>query len=111
VLVRSAGALEDATNRAAWLYHQRNQSTHVTDGVTVTSLSARVRQKIRAATDRQYQCFSNSFLWRNPRLWNFIYVYKRWLLAHGDYSNISNWRTNFLAIFRGIPIIICGLSK
>jgi hypothetical protein len=30
---------------------------------------------------------------------------KRWLLAHGDYSNISNCRTKILVIFRGLFII------
>ena len=52
---------------------------------------------------------------RNPCLWKrkkkkekFI---KRRLLAHWDYSNISNCRTKILEIFRGIFIIFCGVSK
>ena len=36
---------------------------------------------------------------------------KRGFLADGDYSNISNCRTKILAIFRGIFIIFCGISK
>ena len=41
---------------------------------------------------------------RNPCLW-------KELLAHGGYSNISNCRTRIIAIFRGIFIIFCGISK
>ena len=35
-------------------YHQRNQSTHVSDGVTVMSLSASLQHKTRVAMD--YVC-------------------------------------------------------
>jgi hypothetical protein len=36
---------------AAWLYNLRNQSIYVSDGVTVTSLSASLLQRVRVATD------------------------------------------------------------
>ena len=55
MLVRKANAVEEETTYAAWLYHQRNQSTHMTDGMTVTSLSASLLQKISAAMDCLYQ--------------------------------------------------------
>jgi len=51
ILVRKANACEEETKRAAWLYHQNNQCIHVTDGITVTSLSASHLQKLRVATD------------------------------------------------------------
>jgi len=40
---------------SATLYHQCNQSTHITDGMTVTSLSATLQQKTGAARDRLCQ--------------------------------------------------------
>jgi hypothetical protein len=39
-LVSKAYVIEEETRRAMWLYPKRNQSICVTDGVTVTSLSA-----------------------------------------------------------------------
>jgi hypothetical protein len=47
--------VEEETTAATWLQHQRNQFLHVTDGVTVTSLSASLLQQISAATNRLYQ--------------------------------------------------------
>ena len=38
-------------------------------------------------------------------------IIKRRLLAHGDYSSISNCRANIFAIFRNIFIMFCGISK
>jgi hypothetical protein len=46
------------------LYHQRNHSLIVTDGVTVTSLFAGLLQKISAATNRLCQIALNRTLWR-----------------------------------------------
>ena len=59
MLVRQENAVEEETTLAAWLQHQRNQSVHVTDGVTVTSLSAGLLQQISAATDRLYYSVLN----------------------------------------------------
>jgi len=39
ILASKVNAVEWGTTSAAWLYHQLNQSIHLTDGVTVTSLS------------------------------------------------------------------------
>jgi len=39
-LVRKANSIEKETRWAAWLYHYRNQTTHVTDGGAVMSLLA-----------------------------------------------------------------------
>jgi hypothetical protein len=42
-----AEAADGETTSAVWLYHQCNQSTHITDGVTdVTSASLQVKLKI-----------------------------------------------------------------
>jgi hypothetical protein len=60
-LVRKANAVKEETKWAAWLYHQCNQSIHVTDGVTVMSLPPCLLQKISATTD----CLSQITLnWR-----------------------------------------------
>ena len=40
ILVKKATAVKGGTTSATWLYHQHNQSIHMTDGVTVMSLSA-----------------------------------------------------------------------
>jgi hypothetical protein len=48
ILLRKANAVKGGTTSAA--YHQRNQSTHATDVVTVTSISAGL-QHTRAAND------------------------------------------------------------
>ena len=47
---------------------------------------------------------------RNPCLWK-RKCRKRQLLAHGDYSNVSDCRTEFLAIFRGIFIIFFAVFE
>ena len=52
ILVTKANAVEGGTTSAELLYHQRNQATHVTDGVTVASLSASLQQERSAASDR-----------------------------------------------------------
>ena len=46
ILVRKVNGVEEETKWSVWLYHQRNQSIHVTEGVTVTSLPASLLQKI-----------------------------------------------------------------
>jgi len=53
--------LQKAT-RATQLYHQCNQSTHGTDGVTVTTLSASLIQKINVATNHLCQTALNGKL-------------------------------------------------
>jgi hypothetical protein len=50
MLVGKANAVEEKTKWATRFYHLHNQYIHVT-GVTVTSLSASLWQKISAATD------------------------------------------------------------
>jgi len=54
-LVTKADAIEKGTTSAACLYHQCNQSTHVTDGITVTLLSASLQYK----TSSQGSCMPN----------------------------------------------------
>ena len=63
-VVRKACTVEEETTRNAWLYHQRNQYIHATDGVPVASLSASLLQKTSAATYRLYQIESNRKLAR-----------------------------------------------
>jgi hypothetical protein len=64
MLVRDANAVEEGTMWATWLYHHHHQSTNVADGVTVMSLSASIRQKLSAATDRLCQIVLNQKLLR-----------------------------------------------
>ena len=49
----NASAVEEETKWPTWLYHQCNQSIHVTDGMTVMSLSASLLQKIGVAKSRE----------------------------------------------------------
>jgi len=50
MLVRKADGVEEETKWAMWLYHC-HWSLHVTDRMTVTSLSASIPEKVRVATD------------------------------------------------------------
>jgi hypothetical protein len=68
-LVRKASAVGAETKWSAWLYHQYNQSILVTDGMTVTSLSASLLQKISVATDRLYQIVLNRKLSHKVEKW------------------------------------------
>jgi hypothetical protein len=61
-LVTKANVVEGGTTSAAWLYHQCNQSIHITDGMTVTSLSASLWTRW-AATDHVGQIILNRKLW------------------------------------------------
>jgi hypothetical protein len=54
-LITKANAVEGGTTWATWSCHQRNKSTHVTNGMTVTSLSASHQYKTSAVTDRLCQ--------------------------------------------------------
>jgi hypothetical protein len=47
-------AVEQGTTSATWFYHQCNQSTHVADGVTATSLSASLQDK--TGTTKNHPC-------------------------------------------------------
>jgi hypothetical protein len=46
MLIRQADAVEEKTKSTAWLYHQHNQSVHMTVGMTVRSVSANFIQKM-----------------------------------------------------------------
>ena len=43
------------TTTAAWLYHKRNLSIHVIDGITVTSIFVSLKHNTRPAADRTCQ--------------------------------------------------------
>ena len=62
ILVTKADAVEKGTTSAACLYHQCNQATNMTDGVMVTSLSASLQHRTRAAKDRVCQIVLNKKL-------------------------------------------------
>jgi len=51
--VRKANATEEEAIQAMWIYHQCDQSTHMTDGMSVMSLSASLLQN--AAMDLLFQ--------------------------------------------------------
>jgi hypothetical protein len=70
ILVWKANAVEEETKwAAAWLYHQYNQSIHVTDGMTVTSLPASLLQKISMTTNCLCQIALNRNLLRKFEKW------------------------------------------
>jgi hypothetical protein len=48
---KKSHAAEEVTISATFLYHQLNQSIHITDGVTVMSLSPSLLQKSVAMDD------------------------------------------------------------
>jgi len=58
-LVAKASAVKEKTKRAMQLYHQCNRPIHMTDGLTVTSRSTSLLQKISAATDSLCQIVLN----------------------------------------------------
>ena len=59
LLVTKPNLAEEGTTTAAKLYHRRNQSIHMIDGVTVTSISTSPLHKISAVTDRLCQIALN----------------------------------------------------
>jgi 2-hydroxy-3-keto-5-methylthiopentenyl-1-phosphate phosphatase len=62
--------LKRKLNESACLYHQQNQSIHVTEGMTVTSLSASVVQKISLAADHLCQMVLNQKLSHKFEEWS-----------------------------------------
>ena len=62
MLVRRAIAVEGKINCALLFYRQCNQSVHVTDGMTMMSLSASLLQKISVTMDYLWQIMLNSKL-------------------------------------------------
>ena len=62
MLVRRANAVEEKINCDVLFYSQRNQSIHVTNGMTVMSFSANLLQKISVTIDCLCQIMSNSKL-------------------------------------------------
>lgn len=51
ILITKANVIEGGMTSATCLYNQRNQSTHMTGSVTVTSLSAVLQHKTSVARD------------------------------------------------------------
>ena len=69
ILVTKANAVVGWTISAACLYYQCNQSIHVTDGITVMSLSASLQHKKCAARGLLSQIVLN---------WKLSYEFKKW---------------------------------
>jgi hypothetical protein len=69
MLIRETNAAEKVTRWAKWLYHQHNQSIHMTDGMTVTSLSASLLSKISAAKDLVCRIVLNGILLCRFKKW------------------------------------------
>jgi hypothetical protein len=61
ILVTKANAVEGETTSSVWLYHQHNPN--VTDGMTVTSLSANLQHKTGVARDLLCQITLNQKIW------------------------------------------------
>jgi len=62
ILVTKANAVQEGTTSAMWLYHQHKRSIHVTDIVTVTSLSHSLQHKKSEAMDSLCQIVLNQKL-------------------------------------------------
>ena len=69
ILVTKVSAVEGGITFATWLYHQCNQSTHLTDGMTVTSLSASLQHKKSAARDHVFHITLNQKLLHKFKKW------------------------------------------
>jgi hypothetical protein len=54
--LRKAKAVDEETTCASRLYHQRNQSMHMTDGVTVMSLSAATKRLYQILVNQELSC-------------------------------------------------------
>jgi hypothetical protein len=59
---KKRNAVEDKINHAVLFYCHRNQFVHLTDGMTVMSLSASLLQKISVTMDCHCQIMLNSKL-------------------------------------------------
>jgi hypothetical protein len=59
---KKRNAVEDKINHAGLFYRHQNQSIHLTDGMTVMSLSPSLLQKISVTMDFQCQIMLNSKL-------------------------------------------------
>ena len=69
MLVWKANTVEEETTGTAWLYHQYNQSIHITDGMTVMSLSGSLLQMISVAMDCPCQIRLN---------WKLLHKFEKW---------------------------------
>jgi hypothetical protein len=61
-VAKKRNAVEDKINHAVLFYRHRNQFIHLTDGMTVMSLSASLLQKISVTVACQCQIMLNSKL-------------------------------------------------
>jgi hypothetical protein len=62
ILVTKVNAVGEEIISAVWLHHQHNQAIHMTDGLTVTSLSASLQHKTRATKNHVGEIASNQIL-------------------------------------------------
>jgi len=67
---KKSHAAEEVTASATFLYHQHNQSIHITDGMTVMSLSSSLLQKISVAMDDLCQIALNQKLSHKFEKWS-----------------------------------------
>ena len=89
MLVRKDSALQVATKWAVWLCHHCNQSIHMTDRVTVSSLTFSL-QKISVATDLLLQIALN---------WKLSLIFEKW------FKFLS--RLKWYHVKRDLPVFIC----
>ena len=82
MFVPKANADEGGIMPAVCLFRQCNQSIHVTDGVTVTSLSNSLQYKTSAAMNHVCQIALNQTLLLNPLALEFFFL----ILAHSVYK-------------------------
>jgi len=75
IFVPKANDDERGIKQATYLYHKRNQSIHVTDGMTLPSLSAGLQHKTNMA--EFHLCRTALTFWRRNYFFNFsTSVYK-----------------------------------
>jgi hypothetical protein len=90
MLARKDNALQVATKWALWLCHHYNQSIHMTDRVTVSSLTVSLLQKISVATDLLLQIMLN---------WKLSLIFEKWC---------KFWsRLTWDHVKRDLPVFIC----
>jgi hypothetical protein len=84
IFIQATNGKEGTVKQAARLYHQCNQSIHVTDAMTVTSLSASLGHKISVATFHLCQIMLN---------WTLSHKFKKWykLSSHIKVKSCKKW--------------------
>jgi len=93
-MVRRANSVEEKINCVVLFYSHRNQSTHVTNGMTVMSLSASLLQKIRVTVVCICQIMLN---------WKLSLQFWKW------YKYSSHFKVKFNCTNWDLPVLQFGI--